>query len=50
MNSSDLTTYAIAAAILYGAFKFGPGPVKGMAIAVAGVAIAKRVPYLNAVV
>lgn len=42
--------YGVAAGILFAAYKFGPGQAKIAAVAVAGVIVAKRVPYLNAVV
>lgn len=49
MNQADLMKYGIAAAILGCAYKFGPAAVKGAAIAIAAVAVAKRLPYVNAV-
>lgn len=39
--------YAIAAAILFAANKYGSGMVKGGAIAVAAVIVAKRLPYVK---
>lgn len=49
MNQEDLMKYGIAAAIIYGVYKFAPSPFKAGAVAVAAVAIAKRVPYVAAV-
>lgn len=50
MNQSQLTSLAIAGAILFAGYKFGPSVVKAGCIAVGAVAIAKRIPYVNAVV
>jgi hypothetical protein len=50
MDSTKLTQLAIAGAILYAAWKFGPVSVKTMALGAAGVIVARNVPYLNAVV
>ena len=47
MNTEQMTSLAISLAILWGAFKFGPAAVKGAAIAVGGVIVAKRIPYLQ---
>lgn len=49
MNTQNLMPYAIAGAILFAAFKFGSGYLKAGAVAVAAVAVAKRTPYVNAV-
>lgn len=49
MDQATLTKYAIAGAILFAGFKYGNSMVKGGAVAVAAVAIAKRVPYVNEV-
>lgn len=48
MNSTQLTGLAIAGGIIYAAWKFGNPMVKGAAVSVAAVAIAKKLPYLNA--
>lgn len=50
MNQSQLVSLGIGAGILYAAYKFGPAPVKAMALGVAGVALARFVPGLNALV
>lgn len=47
MTQADLMKYGIAAAILWGAYKYGNAMVKGGAIAVAAGVIAKRVPYVK---
>ncbi len=49
MNSTDLQRLAIAGAILYAAYRFGPAWAKGAVLSIAAVGIARRVPYLNAV-
>lgn len=49
MNSQQIMPYAIAGAILFAAFKYGSGYVKAGAVAVASVAIARHIPYVNAV-
>lgn len=43
----DLQKLAIAGAIVYAAYKFGPGQVKAGAIAVGAMMVAKRIPYVN---
>ena len=54
MNEKDKgqwTNLAIAAAIIYGIYKFAPnGAVKAMALGVGGVVAAKWVPYVKEVV
>lgn len=47
MTTDQITSLAISLGIVYAAFKFGPGPVKGMALGVAGVIAAKQIPYLS---
>lgn len=47
MTTEQLTSLAISAGILFAAYKFGPAVVKGGAVAVAAVMVAKRVPYLS---
>jgi hypothetical protein len=49
MSQSDLMKYGIAAGILFAAYKYGNAMTKGAAIAVGSMIVAKRVPYLNAV-
>lgn len=45
---NNLTSLAIAAGIVYAAWKFAPNQaVKAAVAGVAGVMVAKRVPYLN---
>lgn len=50
MNQSQMMSLAIAGGILFAGYKFGPSMVKAGCIAIGAVAIAKQVPYLNAVV
>lgn len=47
MNTEDLKKLAIAGAILFAAYKFGPGWAKAGALAVAAGVVAKRVPYVK---
>lgn len=47
MDTSKLMNIAIAAGIVYAAWKYGSGPVKGAALGVAGVIVAKNVPYVQ---
>lgn len=49
MDQQTLMKYGIAAAILFGAFKYGNAMVKGGAVAIAAGVIAKRTPYLKEV-
>lgn len=48
--NQDVMKLAIAGAILFAAYKYGPGPIKGGALAVAAMVIAKRTPYVNEVI
>ncbi len=48
MTSSEMTKAAIGLGICFAAYKFGTHPaIKAMALGVAGVIVAKRVPYLS---
>lgn len=47
MNSDDLKKLAIAGAILFAAYKFGPAWAKAGALAIAAGVVAKRVPYVK---
>lgn len=47
MDSENLKALAITGALLFAAYKFGPGPVKAGALAVAAVVVAKRVPFVQ---
>lgn len=49
-TTSSLMPYALAAGVLFAAWKFGPAPAKAGAIAVAAVIVAKHVPYVNQVI
>lgn len=50
MNQAEMIKLAIAGGILFAAYKFGGKYGAAAAVAVGSVAVAKRVPYLNAVV
>lgn len=50
MSQAELMKYGVAAAILFAGYKFGGGQGKMAAVAIAAVVVAKRVPYLSAVV
>ncbi len=50
MQQSDLMKLAIAGGIIFAAYKWGNPMVRGAAIAIAGVAVAKRVPYVKEVI
>lgn len=45
--NEDLQKLAIAAAIVFAAYKFGPAPVRAGAMAVGAMIVAKRIPYVN---
>jgi hypothetical protein len=47
MTSEDMKKLAIAGALLFGIFKFGPAWAKAGALAVAAGVVAKRVPYVK---
>lgn len=47
MTSAQMQQLAIAGAMLFAAYKFGPTAVKGGAVAVAAVIVAKNVPYVK---
>ncbi|WP_161993209.1 hypothetical protein [Lacisediminimonas profundi] len=47
--SADVQKLAIAAGILFAAYKYGNAMVKGGALAIAAGIAAKRVPYLKEV-
>lgn len=49
MNSEDMKKLAIAGAILFVAYKYGPAWAKAGALAVAAGVVAKRVPYVKEV-
>ena len=50
MDSAQMTKLAVAAGILFAAYKWGPGWAKAMALGVAGTIVAKQVPYVNEVI
>lgn len=47
MSQADLMKLAIAGGILFAAYKFGPPMVKGGAVAVAALVVAKQIPYVK---
>ena len=50
MSQAEMMKYGIAAGVLFAAYKFGGATGKAAAVAIAAVAVAKRVPYVSAVV
>lgn len=48
--NEEMTKLAIAGAMLFAAYKYGNGMVKAGALAIAATVVAKRIPYINAVV
>lgn len=50
MDQSQMMKLAIAGGILFAAYKYGNRMIKGAALAIAGVAVAKRVPYVQDVI
>jgi hypothetical protein len=47
MDQSQLMKLAIAGGIVFAAYKWGNSMVKGAALAVGAVAVAKHVPYVK---
>lgn len=47
MSQAEMIKLGIAAAIIFAGYKYGSGVVKGAAVAVGAVMVAKRVPYLK---
>lgn len=48
LTTSEITKLAIGLGACFAAYKFGTHPaVKAMALGVAGVIVAKRVPYVS---
>lgn len=47
MTTAQMTSLGIALGICFAAYKFGPATVKAAALGVAGVIVAKQVPYLQ---
>lgn len=45
--NAEMTKLAIAGAVLFAAYKYGPGWAKAGALAVAAGIVAKRVPYVK---
>ncbi|HEY0955919.1 MAG TPA: hypothetical protein VGE36_14240 [Roseateles sp.] len=49
MNADQMKALAIAGGLIFAAYKYGNPMVKAGAVAVAAVVVAKRVPYVSAV-
>lgn len=49
MDTTKIMKLAAVAAALYGVYKYGPQWAKGMALGIAGTAIANRLPVVNEV-
>jgi len=49
VSQSEMMKYGLAAAALFGAYKFGGKYGAAAAVAVGAVAVAKRVPYVKEV-
>jgi len=47
VDSKKLTNLAIAGGIVFAAWKFGDATVKGGAVAIAAVIVAKQIPYVK---
>lgn len=47
MNQSQLMNLAIAGAIVFAAYKWGNGMVKGAAISIGAIMAAKNIPYVK---
>lgn len=51
MNAADMTKYAIAAGLLFVAYKYAPNAaVKGAVLGVAGTIVAKKLPFVKDVI
>lgn len=50
MNSETITRLAIAGAMVFAAYKFGPAWAKAAALGVGGVIVAKQLPYVKDVI
>lgn len=50
MQNIDFKALGLAAAVLFGAYKFGTPTIRAGAVAVAAVIVAKQVPYVNQVI
>lgn len=47
MDTTKLMNLAIAGGIVFAAYKLGTPMVKGAAVSVAAVIVAKQIPYVN---
>lgn len=50
MNQNEMMSLAIAAGIVFAAYRFGSGAVKAGALAVGAMIVAKQVPYVKDVI
>lgn len=49
MTQEQIMALAVAAGVVFAAYRFGNGVIKAGAVAVGAVMVAKRIPYVNAV-
>lgn len=50
MSQAELTKLAMAGAVLFAAYKFGPAAVKAAALSIGAIVVAKRIPYVQDVI
>lgn len=50
MQQSEIVKLAIAGGIIFAAYKYGNPMIRGATIAIAAVAVARRVPYVKDVI
>lgn len=49
-NMDTVKKLAIPAAVVFAAYKFGPASIKGAALAVGAIMVAKQLPYVKDVI
>ena len=47
MDMEKVKKLAIPAGLLFAAYKFGPASIKGAAVAVGAIMVAKQLPYIK---
>lgn len=47
MDMEKIKRLAIPAAVVFAAYKFGPASIKGAAVAVGAIMVAKQLPYVK---